>query len=209
MAARTLWIKVNIPKFNTPLTRLLHIDIPLVQAPMGNAASPELAAAVCNAGGLGMISVGWRDADAVRKVIGEVRALTDRLFGVNLVLNAPQDERLKICLDVGIKIVSFFWGDPTPYVNVVHDAGGLMFQTVADAAEARRVSEAGADILVAQGWEAGGNVWGTVATLLLSGLPKNFDIRTCGASVSIWLLRLCKRRSALPTMIPSLMSCAT
>lgn len=163
-------------KFNTPLTRLLNIDIPLIQAPIGHHASPELAAAVANAGGLGMVSVGWRDLDDIRKVIREVRALTDRPFGVNLVLNFSQEERLKVCFDEGIKIVSLFWGDPTPYVASIHDAGGLVLQTVGNAEEARRVSEAGVDIFVAQGWEAGGHVWGTVATLPL--VPRVVDAVT-------------------------------
>jgi NAD(P)H-dependent flavin oxidoreductase YrpB (nitropropane dioxygenase family) len=120
-----------------------------------------------------MVSVGWRDFDGIRKVIREVRSLTSRPFGVNLVLNIPQEERLKVCFDEGIKIISLFWGDPMPYVASVHDADGLVLQTVGNAEEARRVSEAGVDILVAQGWEAGGHVWGTVATLPL--VPRVVD----------------------------------
>lgn len=154
-------------KFSTPLTSLLNIDIPLIQAPIGHIASPALAAAVSNAGGLGMLSVGWRGLDEIRQVIHEARALTDRPFGVNLVLNDSQEERLRVCFDEGVKIISFFWGDPSPYVASVHEADALVLQTVGSAEEAHRVSQAGVDILVAQGWEAGGHVWGTVATLPL------------------------------------------
>lgn len=156
-----------MPKFQTSLTRLLNIEIPIIQAPIGHAATPALVAAVANAGGLDMLSVGWREPKEIRQVIDEVRALTDRPFGVNMVLNASQDERLRVCLDKNVRIISFFWGDPSPYLTSAHSAGALVMQTVGSAAEARQVSEAGVDILVAQGWEAGGHVWGTVATLPL------------------------------------------
>lgn len=162
-----------MPKFMTPLTRLLNVDIPIVQAPMGSQATSTLAAAVSNAGAFGMISVGWNSPEEVRQKIRATRALTDRPFGVNLAVNIPQQERLEVCLDEGAKIISFFWGDPAPYVETVHQAGGIVLQTVGNAAEARRVSELGVDILVAQGWEAGGHVWGTVATLPL--IPRVAD----------------------------------
>ncbi|HXV44506.1 MAG TPA: nitronate monooxygenase [Anaerolineae bacterium] len=156
-----------MPKFQTSLTRLLNIDLPIVQAPMAFVASPMLVAAVSNAGGLGMLSVTWRDLDSTRQVIREVRKFTNRPFGVNLGLAWPQEERLEACLDEGVPIVSLFWGDPAKHVAKIHAAGALLMHTVGSAAEARRVSEAGVDIIVAQGWEAGGHVWGTVATLPL------------------------------------------
>src|SRR5512143_794383 len=113
-------------KFNTQLTRLLNIDIPLIQAPIAPFAGPALAAAVANAGGLGMLSGSWSDPDSIREAIREVRARTDRPFGVNLVLDRPQDERLQVCFDEGIKIISLFWGDPAPYVAGIHAAGALL-----------------------------------------------------------------------------------
>lgn len=154
-------------KFQTSLTRLLNIEIPIIQAPIAFAASPALVAAVSNAGGLGMLSATWRDLADIRQTIGAVRTLTNRPFGVNLGLAWPQEERLEVCLDEGVPIISLFWGDPTKHVERIHDAGALLMQTVASAAEARRVSDVGVDIIVAQGWEAGGHVWGTVATLPL------------------------------------------
>ena len=156
-----------MPTFTTALTRLLNVDIPIIQAPMGSQASPALVAAVSNAGAFGMLSVGWNSPDEIRQKIRATRALTDRPFGVNLALNDSQDERLKVCFDEDATIISFFWGDPAPYVESVHDAGGIVLQTVGNAAEARHVSALGVDIIVAQGWEAGGHVWGTVATLPL------------------------------------------
>lgn len=151
----------------TAFTRCVGIDVPIVQAPMGGASCPELAAAVSNAGGLGMLALSWRPLDAARAEIRKTRALTGRPFGVNLVLAFPQEDRLAACLDEGVSLVSFFWGDPAPFVRRVHDAGALVASTVVSAQEARRAVDAGVDIVVAQGWEAGGHVRGQVATLPL------------------------------------------
>jgi nitronate monooxygenase len=152
---------------STPFCRLAGVELPIVQAPMGGAACPALAAAVSNAGGLGMLGITWFDLEMMRAYLRDTRRLTDRPFGVNLVLAWPPDERLEMALAEGVRIVSLTWGDPTPYVERIHRAGALLFQTVGSAAEARRAKEAGADAVVAQGWEAGGHVWGEVATLPL------------------------------------------
>jgi len=151
----------------TAACRVLGIETPIVQAPMGGASCPALAAAVSNAGGLGMLALSWHPPDAVRGEIRQTRALTDRPFGVNLVLAFPQEERLRICLEEGVPIVSFFWGDPSPFVEAVHRVGAKVTSTVASAAEARAVSDFEVDVIVAQGWEAGGHVRGQVATLPL------------------------------------------
>jgi nitronate monooxygenase len=99
--------------------------------------------------------------------VRETAALTDRPFGGNLVLASDQHRRLDDALDAGLRIVSFFWGDPAEYVDTVHDADGIVLHTVATAEEARRAVDSGVDVIVAQGWEAGGHVWGQVATLPL------------------------------------------
>jgi nitronate monooxygenase len=156
-----------MPVLQTSLCSLLNIELPIIQAPMGGVASPALAAAVSNAGGLGMLPLTWHNLEAVRREIRQTRQLTDRPFGVNLILHWPQHERLKICLEEGVRVVSFFWGDPSPYIAAVHAAGSLLMHTIGSAAEARQVRDVGVDILVAQGWEAGGHVWGQVATLPL------------------------------------------
>ena len=85
---------------------LVGIDIPIVQAAMGGATSPEFAAAVSNAGGLGMLALSWSSPDAIRAEIRATKALTKRPFGVNFVLAQPQEERLAICLAEGVPIVS-------------------------------------------------------------------------------------------------------
>jgi nitronate monooxygenase len=149
----------------TPLCELLGIDHPIVQAPVGPAAGPALAAAVSNAGALGTLALSWSGDPAA--VVRETSALTERPFGANLVLEWDQHARLDAALDAGLRIVSLTWGDPEPYVAAVHDAGGTVLHTVGSAEEARRAVAAGVDVVVAQGWESGGHVWGRVATLPL------------------------------------------
>jgi NAD(P)H-dependent flavin oxidoreductase YrpB (nitropropane dioxygenase family) len=117
--------------------------------------------------GLGML-VPWRaDLDTVRRQIQETRGLTRRPFGVNLNLEFPQDERLAVCLEEGVPVISFFWRDPSPLVPRAKAGGAMVLHSVGSVAEARRAVESGVDVVVAQGWEAGGHVRGTVATLPL------------------------------------------
>jgi nitronate monooxygenase len=147
----------------TPVCELLGIEQPIVQAPM--AAIPGLAAAVSNAGALGMLTLTW--SDDAGAVVRETAAQTTRPFGGNLVLIDDQHRRLDQALAAGLRIVSFMWGDPSGYIGPVHDAGGIVLHTVGTAEEARRSVAAGADVIVAQGREAGGHVWGTIGTLPL------------------------------------------
>jgi len=146
---------------------MLGIEVPIVQAPIGAASTPELATAVSNAGGLGMLSGSWREPGELRRLISAIQAGTDRPFGVNLGLEWDQDERLRICLEAGVPVISFFWGDPAPFVERVHAAGALVMQTIRSAEDAERQVANGVDILVAQGWEAGGHLWGEVAVMPL------------------------------------------
>ncbi len=126
---------------------------------------PELAAAVSNAGALGTLALTW--STPAGDVVRETAQLTDRPFGGNLILAEDQHRRLDEALEAGLRIVSLFWGDPAGYVDQVHDAGGLVLQTVSSAEEARRAVGRGVDVIVAQGWEGGGHVKGQVATLPL------------------------------------------
>jgi len=151
----------------TALCERLGIELPIIQAPMAGAVGPHLVAAVSNAGGLGML-VPWRvDLATVRQQIRQTRALTSKPFGVNLNLEFPQAERLDACLDEGVRIISFFWRDPAALMPRAKAAGATVLHTAASAATARRAVDSGVDIIVAQGWEAGGHVRGTVATMPL------------------------------------------
>ncbi|RZS66332.1 nitronate monooxygenase [Agromyces ramosus] len=151
----------------TTFSELLGIDVPIVQAPIGAASTAQLVAAVSDAGGLGMLSGSWREPDELRALIADIQSRTERAFGVNLGLAWDQAERLAICLDAGVPVVSFFWGDPSTFVEEVHAAGAVVMQTIGSAEDARRQVANGVDVLVAQGWEAGGHVWGEVATMAL------------------------------------------
>jgi NAD(P)H-dependent flavin oxidoreductase YrpB (nitropropane dioxygenase family) len=151
----------------TVLCKRLGIDLPIIQAPMGGAVGPRLAAAVCNAGGLGMLSPWHLGIDAMRRELREMRALTSRPFGVNLVLEFPQQKRLAVCLEERVPIISFFWRDPSSLIPMAKAGGMIVMHTADSAADAKRAVDSGVDIVVAQGWEAGGHVRGTVATLPL------------------------------------------
>jgi nitronate monooxygenase len=147
----------------TPVCELLGIEQPIVQAPMS--AIPKIAAAVSDAGALGMLALTW--STPAGDPIAETKALTDRPFGGNLILASDQHQRLDEALEAGLKIVSLMWGDPAGYVEQIHEANGVVLHTVGSAEEARRAVASGVDVIVAQGWEAGGHVWGRVATLPL------------------------------------------
>ena len=151
----------------TALCTRLGIEFPIIQAPMGGAVGPALAAAVSNAGGLGMLVLWRANEEAMRRQIKEVRALTSRPFGVNLNLDFPQEERLAICLEEGVPIISFFWQDPSALVPRAKSGSAIVMHTVGSAADAKRAVDCGVDIVVAQGWEAGGHLRGTVATMPL------------------------------------------
>ena len=154
----------------TPLCQRLGIDLPIVQAPIGRITTPELAAAVANAGALGMLGVSHLDIGAIGRRIQATSALTGRPFGVNLILAWDQRARLAACLEAGVRVISYFWASldaGSPYVDEAHAEGALVMLTVGSAAEARRAVGAAVDVIVAQGLDAGGHVWGSVGTLAL------------------------------------------
>jgi nitronate monooxygenase len=149
---------------HTPVCELLGIDHPIVEAPV--AADPRVPAAVSNAGALGSLGLSW--ADDAGDVVRATATLTDRPFSGNFVLTvSDQHRRVDQALSAGLRSVSFLFGDPSSYVDLIHDAGALVMHTVGSAEEARRAVGVGVDIIVAQGWEAGGHVESGVATLPL------------------------------------------
>jgi len=95
-----------------PLFATLGIEIPIVQAPMGGAVPVRLAAAVSDAGALGTLPLWRADLETLRGTVRKMRSLTSKPFAVNLVTEFPQQERLEVCLEEGVPIISFFWRDP-------------------------------------------------------------------------------------------------
>ncbi|TCB93451.1 nitronate monooxygenase [Micromonospora zingiberis] len=151
----------------TPLCDRLGIEIPIVQAPVGSAATPELVAAVSEAGGLGMLALTWQHPEQARRNIQRVRELTSRPFGANLVLDFRVHDLLAVCLHEAVPIISTFWGDPAPVGAVIRGAGAVHLHTVGSVPEAADAAAAGVDVIVAQGWEAGGHVRGRTTTMAL------------------------------------------
>jgi NAD(P)H-dependent flavin oxidoreductase YrpB (nitropropane dioxygenase family) len=158
----------------TSLCHLLGIEYPIIAAPMGpDLTGPSLVAAVSNAGGLGILQAQLCPPPLFREEIRRVRALTDRPFGVNLILHFPIEDHLAVCLDERIPILSLFWGDPAPYVERAHSEGVKVFHQVGTVLAAERAAAAGVDVIVAQGVEAGGHVAGETSTLAL--VPRVVD----------------------------------
>ncbi|MGI9393477.1 MAG: NAD(P)H-dependent flavin oxidoreductase [Boseongicola sp.] len=157
----------------TALCEQLGIEHPIIQAAIGGISCPELAAAVSNAGGLGSIAMtGW-GKDGTMERITRTTQLTNHGFVANLLLPYDIDEELEAILSAPPKVVSLFWGDIAPYESRIHEAGSLLMITVGSVEEAKEAADKGADIIVAQGWEAGGHVRGTTATMPL--IPQVVD----------------------------------
>jgi nitronate monooxygenase len=145
----------------------LGLDYPIFQAPIGSMASPELASAVSNAGGLGHLACTWRSPEQLAALFKRMRTLTERPYGANFVLGFPIEERLAVALEHGVRVISFFWADAGAYVARVKSAGAVAIQVVGSIGEAKRAADAGFDIIVAQGREAGGHVRGEMGTMAL------------------------------------------
>lgn len=154
----------------TPLCRAFGIEFPILSVGMSWLAGPELAAAVSNAGGCGVVGVAGMVRDQVRARIRETRALTNKPFRANIIIARMQEGQVEACLDEGAPLIVFFWGDPSPYIRDAHRAGSKVFLQVGSLDEAKMAAAAGVDGIIAQGVEAGGHVKGTTAlsTLLPS-----------------------------------------
>jgi len=150
------------------LTELVHLRLPIVQAPMGGGiAGPRLAAAVSNAGGLGLLPIWPMQLELAARQLIELRRATSAFFGVNLNVAFGPQAHLDLALKLAVPVIHFFWGDCAPFVARAKSKGAVVMATVASASEARRARDAGVDVLVAQGLEAGGHVWGKIGLAAL------------------------------------------
>jgi nitronate monooxygenase len=150
------------------------IDVPIVVAPMGpDLTGPELVAAVCNAGGFGILQAQLCAPSSLREQIRHLRTLTTKPFGVNFVLHFPHQAGIQVCMDEQVAALSFFWGDPSEFVPAAHAAGIAVLHQVGSVDAAVRAKQAGVDVIIAQGAEAGGHVAGQVSTMVL--LPRIVD----------------------------------
>lgn len=143
----------------TEVTRLLGIEVPVIQGGMAWVAEYHLAAAVSNAGGLGLIGAASAPAEWVRDQIRKAKELTDRPFGVNIMLMSPYAEEVaQVVVEEGVKVVTTGAGNPEKYMKMWKKAGVKVIPVVASAALAKRMERCGADAVVAEGCEAGGHI---------------------------------------------------
>lgn len=148
----------------TALCRQLGIEHPIFSVGMGGGmAGPELTAAVSNAGGCGVFGGGGLPAPYIREQLRSIRTLTDKPFGVNIILPLLQEGQIETCLDEKVPILVLFWGDPKPYVDEAHRRGTKVFIQVGSVAEAQAAAAAGVDAIIAQGVESGGHVKSTTS----------------------------------------------
>lgn len=143
----------------TEVTRLLGIEVPVIQGGMAWVAEYHLAAAVSNAGGLGLIGAASAPAEWVRDQIRKAKELTDRPFGVNIMLMSPYAEEVaQVVVEECVKVVTTGAGNPEKYMEMWKKAGVKVIPVVASAALAKRMERCGADAVVAEGCEAGGHI---------------------------------------------------
>lgn len=149
------------------LNELLNVKYPIIQGGMANIATGEFAAAVSNAGGLGLIGAGGMNVETLKQNIDRCRELTDKPFGVNIMLMNPQaKEMAQLLIDEKIQIVTTGAGNPGVYMKSWKDAGIKVFPVVPSVALAKRMEKAGADGVIVEGCEAGGHI-GEMTTMAL------------------------------------------
>nr|WP_294677280.1 enoyl-[acyl-carrier-protein] reductase FabK [uncultured Blautia sp.] len=152
----------------TRVTELLGIEYPVIQGGMAWVADHHIAAAVSEAGGLGLIAAANAPAEWVRDEIRKAKKLTDKPFGVNIMLMSPNaDEVAKIVVEEGIKVVTTGAGSPEKYMKEWKEAGVKVIPVVASVALARRMERCGADAVVAEGTESGGHIGETTTMALV------------------------------------------
>lgn len=151
----------------TRITELLGIEYPIIQGGMAWVAEYHLAAAVSNAGGLGLIGTASAPAEWVREQIREAKKLTEKPFGINIMMISPYaDEVAKVAVEEGVAVVTTGAGSPEKYIKMWKEAGIKVIPVVASVAMAKRMQRCGADALVTEGTEAGGHI-GENTTMVL------------------------------------------
>lgn len=164
----------------TPICDALGIQYPIFSVGFGSGAGPELAAAVSNAGGFGVLGASGMAPDEIERRIVSTRKLTARPIGINLIIDETEEGdrefligQVEAASAMRVGAIVLFWGDPAPYVERAHRHGVKVFIQVGSVGEARAAAEAGVDAVIAQGIEAGGHVRGTTSIWKL--LPATVD----------------------------------
>ncbi|MGN0711772.1 MAG: enoyl-[acyl-carrier-protein] reductase FabK [Anaerovoracaceae bacterium] len=161
---------------------VLGTEYPIIQGAMARIAESSLASAVSNGGGLGIIASGGYDAEWLRAEIRKVKAMTDKPFGVNLMLMMPNiDELIQVVCEEKVPVVTTGAGNPGKYMKTLKDAGVKVIPVVASVALAVRVERAGADAVIAEGTEAGGHIGETTTMALVPQVADAVDIPVIAA----------------------------
>ena len=161
------------------IAEMLGIDYPIIQAPMGWIARSQLASAVSNAGGLGIIETSSGELDAIKVEIAKMKQLTDKPFGVNIAQAFVRDPQIAdFVVEQGVKFVTTSAGDPTKYTAKLKSAGLTVFHVVPTLAAALKAVEAGVDGLVVEGGEGGGfkNPRDVASMVLLPLVAENVNV---------------------------------
>lgn len=146
---------------------IIKTKYPIIQGGMANIATGEFAAAISNAGGLGLIAAGGMKPEQLRENVDRARELTDKPFGVNIMLMHPQvDELMEIVIEKKVPVVTTGAGNPGKYVPALKEAGIKVMPVVASVALAQRMERLGVDAVIAEGTESGGHV-GEMTTMAL------------------------------------------
>ena len=153
----------------TRFTERFGVTHPFAQAGMAFASeTPALAMAVTGAGGIGALGVGFMPPDELRKIIHEIRAETDKPFNINFITIFDNDTQIRVCAEEKVPVVSFHWGHPSPEnLKLLRDAGVSVWEQIGDVEAARKAVGNGIEVIVAQGWEAGGHNYGGLPTFVL------------------------------------------
>ncbi len=161
----------------TGLTELLNIKYPIIQGAMAWISESNLVSAVANAGATGVIACGGRSTDWVKKEIEKTKELTDKPFGVNIMLMASnRDEIVDVVCEEKVDFVTLGAGNPLPYFDKLHNAGIKVIPVVPNLKLAKRIEKAGADAVIIEGMEAGGHI-GTLTTMaLMTNVIPNISI---------------------------------
>lgn len=166
----------------TRVTELLNIEYPIIQGGMAWVAEHHLAAAVSNAGGLGLLGAASAPPDVIREEIRKTKALTDKPFGVNIMLLNPNaDEVAKIIVEEGVKVVTTGAGNPSKYMEEWKAAGVRVIPVVASVAMAKLMVRGGADAVVAEGMESGGHIGAQTTMTLVPQIVDAVDVPVIAA----------------------------
>ncbi len=161
--------------FTTRLSRRFALTHPFAGAGLAFAGqTPDLAIAVCRAGGIGALGVGFMPAKQLRANIHRIREATGKPFNINFITCFDNDAQIRVCAEERVPVVSFHWGHPAAeHLRILHDAGCSVWEQVGSVDDGRRAVDDGVEVVIPQGWEAGGHNYGGLGTMAF--LPAMID----------------------------------